>query len=174
MMPFSSYVNKLNFSLRGYEAGNPNRDVLEAATAIGWRKAFKTKGLWARKLDAPLRFKTLEAWETAKAGDWLCIGDASDKWPQSEKALLGKYDRLDGNTKRLGGKAFARFEPKASQPPVIAVQMPKPFRVIATWGDLKGNANDYVVMNAKDEHNRNPADVWIVAKRLFDNTYQWA
>jgi hypothetical protein len=87
---------------------SPNKarlDELDAAHA--WFHAKKTRPIWARLLDHDQTVETLEGKVTAKAGDYLCRGEAGELWPQSAKTLGARYAPTDtvpmagGNTTRI-------------------------------------------------------------------------
>ena len=141
---------------------NPEGELLKeiAAKLVAVRK---TKPLWAKRLSETTQVNTLEGVTTAQAGDYLCRGIHDEYWAQKEKKLLEKYC-ASGQVDNLG---FERFEPLPDSTPVDATQIDVPFRVTASWGELKGSPADYVVRSKTD-----PTDIWIVAKAIFEASYE--
>ena len=64
-----------------------------------WKRARKTKPIWARPITAEevgKKFQTADkAIETAREGAWLCVGVAEEPWFQTEAKIDAKYDRAE-------------------------------------------------------------------------------
>ena len=125
--------------------------------------ARKTKSLWAKQVNKPIKVQTLEGSVAVEPGNYLCRGIQGEVWPQKASKLLDKYLRSD----EVDAKGWRRFDPKPAAAPVEAARVPYPFRVIAQWGELAGKVNDYVVRSTTD-----PTDIWIVDKTIFEASYE--
>ncbi len=142
---------------------NPN-GVLLPELAVQLRRAKKNRSLWARRVAQVEEVVSLEGKHTAKPGDYVCRGIEGELWPQSEKSLLGSYT-ASGQVDKDG---FERYDPRPDGPPVEAMQVDKPFFVVASWGRLDGKSGDYLVRKITD-----PTDIWIVDRSIFENSYQF-
>ena len=142
---------------------NPNGHLLPEL-AVQLRRAKKNRPLWARRVSQAEDVVSLEGKQTAKPGDYLCRGIEGEFWPQSEKSLLGGYTASG----QVGNDGFERYDPRPDGPPVEAMQVDKPFFVVASWGRLDGKSGDYVVRRIAD-----PTDIWIVDRSIFENSYQF-
>ncbi len=146
-----------------------NQSLLDEVERAGlWFRAKKTRPIWARRLTEPQSVMTLEGEELVPAGTYLCRGEAGDLWPQTEQRLLAKY-LATGTTIPDG---WAEYRPHPDNTGVLAAQIHRPFEILATWGLLNGHADDYLVKNYDDRDVAYPNDVWIVARRLFEATYE--
>lgn len=138
---------------------SPNKKLLdELDAARAWFFAKKTRPIRARKLSADQTVATLEGNVTAKAGDFLCRGEAGEIWPQSAKTLEVRYTPTD-TTDQDG---WRKYEPRPDAEGVMAAQVDHAFSVIATWGRLSGKPGDYVLKNRLDQNVPYSEDVWIV------------
>jgi hypothetical protein len=54
----------------------------------------------------------------------------------------------------------------------MATPIDHPFEVHARWGTLSGKAGDYLLKNYQDRETPDPADVWVVDRGLFGQTYK--
>jgi hypothetical protein len=72
---------------------NPDR-ILVDEVALRLRPARKTKPLWAKQVDAPQQFRSIEAVQQLQAGDYLCRGIQGEFWPQSEKNSWTRTSRV--------------------------------------------------------------------------------
>lgn len=148
---------------------NPNQPLLDEVERAGhWFRAKKTRPIWAMRLAEARAVMTLEGEEHVPAGTFLCRGEAGDVWPQTEQRLLAKYVAT-GETSSDG---WAKYAPHPDNTGVLAAQINHPFEVHATWGLLKGKIGDYLVKNYDDRDVADPSDVWIVARTLFEATYE--
>ena len=147
----------------------PNARLLEEINqSQAWFHAKKTRPIWARKLEQDGTVETLEGKETARAGDYLCRGEAGDVWPQSAQSLEAKYVPTD----TVDDRGWTKYEPRPDAEGVLAAQVGHPFAVEAKWGKLAGKTGDYVVKNFRDKDTAYPQDVWVVDQRLFRATYE--
>jgi len=140
---------------------NPDGKLLEEIEQKLF-KARKSRALWAKEVEAPMEIETLEGKITAQPGDYVCRGIVGEYWAQKAKKLLETYDPTDDRD----DDGWQRFAPKPDAPLVEATQVEAPFRVIARWGELQGNAGDYVVRSTTDR-----TDIWIVGKAIFEASY---
>ena len=145
-----------------------NQALLDEANAAGnWFHAKKTRPIWAKRLDASQTVQTLEGEEQVAAGHYLCRGEAGDIWPQTEETLLKRYTATD----EITDDGWREYQPHADAQGVMATPINHPFEVHATWGTLRGKAGDYLLKNYQDRETAYPADVWVVDRGLFEETY---
>lgn len=150
---------------------SPNQAILDEINRSGaWFHAKKTRPIWVRKLDQDQTVDTLEGSLTARAGDYLCRGEAGEVWPQTAKNVEAKYTA----TEVMDAAGWRRYDPHPDAEGVMAAQVPHSFQVQATWGLLSGKAGDYIAKNFRDREAAYPDDVWIVDQTLFRATYQAA
>lgn len=143
---------------------NPNGQILPEIASRMFR-ARKTKDVWARVLTEPTSVETIEGVKQAGPGDMLCRGIKGEYWPQKAEKFLDKYVSTGERDK----EEFERFRPKPGAAPIEAAKVTQAFRVVAQWGELTGQAGDYVARSTSD-----PKDVWIVAREIFEATYEVA
>lgn len=141
---------------------NPNGQLL-AAVEQRLRLARKTKPIWARRLEADQTIQTLEGSIHAAAGSYLCRGVVGEFWAQAESKLREKYSESD----EFDSEGWQRFDPKPDAPLVEATEVDEPFQVESHFGTLSGKPGDYIVRSTTDG-----SDVWIVAKAIFDASYE--
>lgn len=148
---------------------SPNQALLdELDSARAWFHAKKNRPIWARLIEREQTVATLEGDVTAKAGDYLCRGEAGDLWPQSAKTLEARYTPTGAVTE--GG--WRKYQPRPDAEGVMAAPVPHPFSVAATWGTLAGKPGDFVLKNFRDRAVAHPEDVWVVDQALFRATYE--
>lgn len=147
---------------------SPNKSVLdEADRKAGWFHAKKSRPIWAQQQQSARTVVTLEGEEFVDAGMYLCRGEAGDIWPQSEKNVERRYIA----TNEVDADGWRMYQPRPDADGVMAIQIDHPFEVQSQFGKLAGKPGDFLV---KDFQNRNvayPDDVWIVAQKLFQQTY---
>jgi hypothetical protein len=161
-------------------------------TALPFQKVQKTKAIKVKAISSILNddsvmakmvIATLEGHETIKANSFVCWGVDNDIWQQSEKNLHAKY-----TLKHYDADGWLHCEPKEDVP-VNACQIVRDlvpvgpfggFSIInPTWGDERvienrqvylhyGITNDYVLQGLDG-----PADFYRVARKFFDNTYDY-
>jgi len=152
-----------------------------------WRRARKTKPIWARAVGAEevgRVFQTADhAVEKARAGYWLCVGVAGEPWFQTLEKIEGKYEPAGEEVKTFGFDAtlnkYRIFKPKATTRNWVAqVQGPgiAGFFIRPNYDPahpLYSPAGGYVVRDdVKDPYQVKPDDVWLVQKGLFESTYE--
>tara|TARA_Y100000310_G_C20340708_1_gene649650 strand:- start:85 stop:630 length:546 start_codon:yes stop_codon:yes gene_type:complete len=172
---------KKDFDDGYYKTTNKNHAVLVEADKIGWKKATKTKGMFARKLEKDVVVNSIEGPLNAKKGNFLCMGFGGEFWVQKEANVLKKYDdegpfKKSVKVKYADGEKvtytdFHVFKPKPDRE-VLVCHMPNSFEVHASWGDLNGKKGDYMVKPLEDGLDPDPQDVWLVDKELFEATYE--
>ena len=119
---------------------------------------------------------TLEGQQALKTDSIVCVGNDDDAWQQTSKNLFKKY-----NITGMDENGWLICEPKPENEvwaaqfefagPLGAIER---FQIIGLWGDKVsdgtyrqcGYAGDYILKSKTD-----PKDVWIVAKKVFENTY---
>jgi hypothetical protein len=149
----------------------PNQVLLQEIDRAGAGfHARKTRPIWARELTADQEVQTLEGLVQAKAGDFLCRGEAGELWPQRAASLTSKYTATD----QVDADGWRQYTPRPDAEGVMAAQVPHPFTVQAKWGPLTGKPGDYVLKNFRDREVANPEDVWLVDQALFRATYATA
>lgn len=170
---------------------------IEPSKISNWSKATKTKPVKAKHLSSLLIDKTvvnkflvdtLEGNEPLGNDVVICIGESGDVWQQTPKKLLQKY-----SVTSIDSDGWMGCDPKpenlvdcvkienfvglpfAVAPPDEGMYKAYDFYIIGLWGATVegfgkcvqwGDSGDYVCRNQTD-HN----DVWIVKKKIFDNTY---
>lgn len=166
---------------------------------VSWQVATKTKPIRAKALinllvDRTVTNKflvdTLEGREPLGDGVVICIGQSMDAWQQTPKKLLAKYE-----VKGLDKDSWMECEPRPDNA-VNVVQVDAAFllnmfpedtglqdamshtsisfHIIGKWGETiggetnvqKGQEGDYICQDRND-----PSDVWIVKRKIFENTY---
>jgi hypothetical protein len=146
-----------------------NEDLFNEVNAAGlWFPARKVAPIWARRLDQPEVVATLEGFQQAPAGSWLCRGAAGDIWPQTEQRLLAKYRLAD----EVDEHGWRRFDPRPDRCVVIAARIDHEFAVHSATGTLVGKAGDFLVKELEDRDSALPDNVWIVDQDVFLATYR--
>jgi hypothetical protein len=152
-----------------------------------WRRARKTKPIWARAVEAAevgKEFQTADhAVEKARTGYWLCVGVAGEPWFQTLEKVEGKYEPTGEEVKGFAfdGKPrkYQIFKPKATTRNWVA-QVKGPgiagFFIRPNYDPkhlLYSPAGGYVVRDdVKDPFGAKPDDVWLVQQGLFESTYE--
>jgi hypothetical protein len=62
----------------------------------GFRPFSKHQITWAKKLDSPMRVRTLEGDVEASQGDYLCVGAQGEMWPQPGPRFENVYELVEG------------------------------------------------------------------------------
>jgi hypothetical protein len=62
----------------------------------GFRPYFNHQITWARKIDQPIRVRTLEGEVEAHSGDYLCVGMQGEMWPQPGGRFESVYELVEG------------------------------------------------------------------------------
>jgi hypothetical protein len=157
-------------------------------TTLPWQTATKTKPIKAKPLisimvDRSVLSKflldTLEGKEPLGDGAVVCVGVSNDAWQQMPKKLLAKYTVVS-----IDEDGWMVCEPKPDNavnciqvtPGIMSRQgLTEPtFSIVAQWGAQQpdgtmlqtGDVGDYVCCSRDDA-----SDVWIVKRKIFDNTY---
>lgn len=156
---------------------------IEPSKITDWHRATKTKTVRAKALinllvDRTVTNKflvdTLEGNEPLGDGVVICVGEAGDVWQQTPKKLLQKY-----NVASIDNDGWMVCEPrpdnsvKCWQVPLDGVGVME-ISIIGLWGAVRGTEKniqfgeqgDYICQSESDE-----TDVWIVKKKIFENTY---
>lgn len=152
-----------------------------------WRRAHKTKAIWARPVapeEVGKEFQTADhGMVRAHAGYWLCAGSAGEPWFQSKDKIDSKYEYVDDEERRYTfddvPRRYQLFTPR-SDVSNWAAQVKDPevdgFFIqpnYPTDGPLYSPAGGYVVKDdADDPYSGNPNDVWLVQQALFESTYE--
>jgi hypothetical protein len=148
---------------------SPNQALLDEVEAgRAWFHAKKTRPISALKLTRDQTVETLEGKVTAKAGDFLCRGEAGELWPVTAAMLEACYTP----TEIVDTDGWPKYEPRLDAEGVMAVQVQHAFTVTATWGRLSGKAGDYLLKNFRDRAVAYPQDVWVVDQALFRSTHE--
>jgi hypothetical protein len=152
-----------------------------------WRKAKKTKPIWARAVEPDeigKEYVTADhATENAQEGHWLCVGVAEEPWFQKPDKVEAKYD-LDGEVEKQFAfdskpHTYRIFKPKGNVWNWAAqVQGPgiEGFYVRPSYdmkNPLYSPAGGYVVTeDVADPDAGKLKDVWLVQQPLFESTYE--
>lgn len=151
--------------------------------SVAWKIATKTKPIKAKPLvcllvDKSITSKflvdTLEGKEPLGDGVMICLGQSFDVWQQTPRKLLQKY-----NVVSVDKEGWMDCEPRPDNAvecfqitPEMATQTD--CYIIGLWGETVGNEKnvqrcvegDYICRNQTD-----PTDIWVVRKKIFENTY---
>ena len=172
---------KKDFNDGYYNKDNNNYDILVEADKIGWKKATKTKEMFARKLEKDVIINSIEGELNAKSGQYLCRGFGGEFWVQKETNVFKKYDDKGKFPETIKVKyadgeimAYSDFHLFKRKPDraVLVCQVPNNFTVNASWGVLNGKKKDFLIKPFEDGLDPNPQDVWLVDKDLFEATYE--
>jgi hypothetical protein len=113
---------------------------------------------------------TLEGTQMLKANSMVCIGVCGDVWQQDIDKLHKAYTPVE-----VDEEGWITFVPKP-EARRDACQIFCKFNIMAQWGTKQtdgsfvqtGNDGDYILRSKEDID-----DVWIVAKKVFESTYQF-
>lgn len=151
---------------------------IEIEEIINWKIAKKTKNIRSKPLLSIMvdnsiannfLLNTLEGREPLGDGSVICIGESNDIWQQMPKKLLQKYDVVE-----IDKDGWMVCKPKPDNSVnCYEVNIDVPFYIKGLWGEeseegliQKGVSGDYILQDRI-----NPNDVWVVAKKIFTNTY---
>lgn len=152
-----------------------------------WRRAKKTKPIWARPVEADevgQEFQTADhAVERAQDGYWLCVGVAGEPWFQKAEKIDAKYDLAGDENKQFGfddqPHSYRFYEPKegilnwAAQ---VHAEDIEGFYIKPGYDmdhPLYSPSGGYVVKgDVPDPYQDDPNDVWLVQQPLFESTYE--
>lgn len=157
-----------------------------------WHDCRKTKGLRAKHMGAVLADKsvlgmfllnTLEGREPVDGTSMICVGPLNDVWQQQGANLFKKY-----NAVAVDEDGWFEFVPKSADPnanaTVECVQVTAQMLL-----DMKAETTQYVqgtygetiqeIVNLQQfklgdyicRDKANSKDVWVVAEKIFNNTY---
>jgi len=153
-------------------------------SGLTWQRATKTKNIRAIHIQvlmaasaplAKLALEAIEGYQTLKATGVVCEGVDGDFWQQQPDKLLQKYDVVGFDE---DGWMICQPKPENEVECYLTRLEGEPFSIIGLWGERHtvggqvvelqfGEPGDAICRNLKD-----PKDVWIVARRLFDSTYE--
>lgn len=152
-------------------------------TILAWKKAQKTKNVRAKSLaslltDQTVRGKflldTLEGTQALGHGSIVCLGVENDVWQQTSKKLFAKY-----TVTSVDDNGWMTCEPKPENE-TNAFEVTEDmtdgmgkFYIIGQWGkdSPDGPRQDGVVGDWIGNNPEDPDDVWIIVKKIFNNTY---
>jgi hypothetical protein len=152
------------------------------------RRATKTKAIKAKSIQhilvdnsvfAKFLLATLEGNQVLKAGSMVCIGADNDVWQQTQKNLFKKYTVTAVDEQ---GWLYCEQKPENEVNGGIVekdLATDGSFGIVGLWGEefcrdgkqvflQYGKAGDVICQNTE-----NPDDQWIVARKMFDATYDW-
>ena len=113
---------------------------------------------------------TLEGREHIGEGSIICLGEHDDIWQQTTKKFLQKYNviGIDGN-----GWMICQPKPENSVKVFEVTNTSEFYIANVLWGEKtdegfiqKGKEGDFICQSEEDS-----ADMWIVARKIFNNTY---
>jgi hypothetical protein len=152
-----------------------------------WRRARRTQSIYARPTEPDEQdkvFHTLERTrQQPRTGHWLCVGSEQEAWFQEKERLDRRYEQTSEVTKQFPFDErpfrYHVFKPRSDvynwtaqvQGPGVASFS---FRLSFDPTQLSiCPAGTYVVMNdTPDPYRDELKDVWVVAKPLFEKTYE--
>jgi hypothetical protein len=153
-----------------------------------WRRARKTKPIWARTITAEeigKEFQTADqAIEIAREGAWLCVGVANEPWFQSLEKIESKYERGTVEIRQFEfddrQHEYQRFHPKSdvvNWAACVEGSGIDGFSIRPGYDPstlLHSKAGGYVVRGeVVDPYQVEPEDVWLVQQALFESTYEF-
>lgn len=153
-----------------------------------WKRARKTKPIWARAVTADeygKKFQTADrAIQQAREGAWLCVGIEGEPWFQSPEKIDSKYERGLTEHKQFtfddAPHEYIQFHPKPDQKNWAAqIQSPeiKGFNIRPGYdpaNPLYSPSGGYVLKrDVEDPYCDTPDDVWLVQQGLFESTYEF-
>jgi hypothetical protein len=145
-----------------------------------WQTARKTKPILAKPMQSLLSdqrilakflLSTLEGTQTLRGNSMVCLGNHNDVWQQDRAKLHKQYTPSE-----VLEDGWTVFTPKPeAERSVTEVKDSATFAIKAQWGtrmpdgsfEQYGKEGDYLVQSKED-----PNDVWIVAKAVFEATYE--
>lgn len=153
---------------------------------VGWKTAKKTKPLKAKHMTAIMvdqsvaakfLLSTLEGNQVLATDSFVCVGADDDAWQQSGTALFKKY-----NVTAADKDGWMVCTPKpevAAEALEVLVTMTTDspdFEIVGQWGQKNeageliqnGVVGDYLCRRPADN-----SDVWVVARKVFLNTYEF-
>jgi hypothetical protein len=168
---------------------------IEISKIKDWKIATKNKRIMAKPLVSVMVDKTvtnkflldtLEGKEVLGDGSLICVGEAGDAWQQMPKKLLAKYSVV-----AINDEGWMECEPlpgNATNCVEITSELTDMFLdpnihdnrqddgnyyIQADWGE---KVNDMTIQRCQKgdfimQDRENPNDVWIVARKIFLNTY---
>jgi hypothetical protein len=159
---------------------------LQPGSLTGWKTAKKTKPLKAKHMSAIMTDKsvaarfllaTLEGNQVLANDSFVCVGADDDAWQQTSAALFKKY-----NMSAADPDGWITCTPKpevAAEAIEVLVTMTTDspdFEIVGQWGQKNeageliqnGVVGDYLCRRPSDN-----SDVWVVARRVFLNTYEF-
>lgn len=179
----------------------PVEEVLEIhplieTSQLKWRRVKKAKPIKAKPISTILSdqsvlskivLATLEGHEAVKANSYVCWGVDNDLWQQKGAPLHAKYTPVS-----VDEDGWIHFEPKpdvevnfAQVGQELALGPYNGFSIInPSWGDERvldgkqvylqyGIVNDWIGMGLNKDGSDNPADIYRVARKFFNNTYDF-
>lgn len=153
-----------------------------------WRKAKKTRPIWARAVatdEIGKEFQTIdEAKEKASEGAWLCVGVTHEPWFQSEDKIEAKYQRGGLETKQFAfddkPHEYYLCQPKpdifnwvaqVNGPDIRGFSVRPGYAADTTLHSARGG---YVVKSdVTDPYHDDTDDVWLVQQPQFESTYEF-
>lgn len=149
-----------------------------------WQTASKTSGIRVKHVSAiadsafagHLRLMTIEGLGPLRNDTVICMGRAGDVWLQSATKVFNEYTAIV-----FSFDGWLNCEPKPENE-VFCYEVPfglfgeNRFQLIGMWGETlpdgtqniqNGVGGDFVCRSRT-----NPADLWIVRRDLFLNTYE--
>lgn len=150
---------------------------------LRWKKATKTKSIKVKPLSQiindsslfnKLLLDTIEGVQPLRAGSLVCLGIAGEVWPQTKEALLKKYTITDIDTE--SGWIVCTPKPENVVNAWQVATGEEKFVVRGQWGEKQpdgsyyqyGRGGDYILQSTSD-----PNDMWIVARNIFESTYEF-
>lgn len=167
-----------DYKLKLWEDAKP---ILVLPADLIFVTAKKVKPLYAKPMQCLFNdervmthflLNTLEGTQMLKANSMVCIGVCGDVWQQDIDKLHKAYTLAE-----VDEEGWITFVPKPeARRDACQVFCQKQFNIIAQWGTQQadgsfvqiGNDGDYILRSKEDI-----ADIWIVAKKVFESTYQF-
>jgi hypothetical protein len=149
-----------------------------------WKEASKTKSIKAKPVSqivndsevfAKLSLQTIEVQQSLRLATMICLGIVGEMWSQTKEKLLKTYSITDIDAETGWLTCTPRPENSVLVRQYTGFQGMDSFIVCGLWGEeqpsgqfwQRGGIGDYVARSKT-----NPTDIWIVAKNIFDSTYE--
>jgi len=158
--------------------------LVDTTKIAQWKKATKTKPIKAKHIQSlliddalttKLLLQTLEGSQMLKATSMVCLGAIEEPWQQTPEKLLKQYTVTE-----ITPQGWLVCTPKPEnerdlfETESLANSAYEGYAIYAQWGERQsdgrfiqfGKFGDPILRNQDDL-----SDVWIVARNLFDSTY---
>lgn len=147
----------------------PNAGLLRQVRSKGWRKAYRSRGIWCHRVPKMTDLPGTKGSVAALPGDLHCMSeDLSVLWIGSSKHIRTCYQTTNAR-KRVQNRTYLWFEPKAVSRRLV-VQPGVPFRVTDGKHIFSGGTTDWLLMDYADRRIAEP-HLMIMSNEMLHATY---